>query len=61
MEKFCCDDQLQGPLCYFVLQNFEKQMRGHGYSAFDAKGQDLYRQVMCKKAWINRSPGKGND
>ena len=34
-------------------------MRGHGSSAFDAKGQDLYRQIMCKKAWINRSPTKG--
>lgn len=41
-------------------KNFENQMRGQGLSAFDAKGQDLYRQVMCKKAWVNRSPGKGD-
>ena len=36
-------------------------MRDQGFSAFDTKGQDLYRQIMCKKAWINRSPGKGTN
>lgn len=39
-------------------KGFEKRVKEFESRTFDAKGQDLYRQIMTKRAWINRSPSK---
>ncbi|XP_060077225.1 non-homologous end-joining factor 1-like [Ylistrum balloti] len=40
---------------------FENSVKSLGSTAFDEAGQDLYRQIMTKYAWINRSPTKEDD
>ncbi|XP_045209832.1 non-homologous end-joining factor 1-like [Mercenaria mercenaria] len=37
---------------------FEQQIKGIELKTFDVKTQDLYRQIMSKRAWVNRSPTK---
>ncbi|WAR05565.1 NHEJ1-like protein [Mya arenaria] len=39
-------------------KDFENHMKSCETDAFDVRGQDLYRQVVSKRAWINRSPTK---
>jgi hypothetical protein len=43
------------------LQGFVEQMKDIELKTFDIKSQDLYRQIMSKRAWVNKSPTKGSD
>lgn len=42
-------------------KGFEDQVQNFLSCTFEAKGQDLYRQVMSKHAWVNRSPNKASE
>lgn len=41
-----------------LSKDFESSVNNLGSTAFDETCQDLYRQIMTKQAWINRSPSK---
>ncbi|OWF35318.1 non-homologous end-joining factor 1-like [Mizuhopecten yessoensis] len=44
-----------------MAKTFESSVKALGSTAFEEAGQDLYRQIMTKHAWINRSPTKKED
>ncbi|KAL3836496.1 hypothetical protein ACJMK2_021924 [Sinanodonta woodiana] len=39
-------------------KDFENEIKNCRTAAFDSDGQDLYRQIMTKKAWVERSANK---
>lgn len=39
-------------------KGFDSQIKDIEIKTFDVKNQDLYRQIMSKRAWVNRSPRK---
>lgn len=39
-------------------KGFVEQMKDIELKTFDIKSQDLYRQIMSKRAWVNKSPTK---
>ncbi|KAL5010795.1 hypothetical protein ScPMuIL_013100 [Solemya velum] len=44
-----------------LSKGFEQGVRQLGSTAFTESGQDLYRQLMSKSAWLSRSPRKDDD
>ncbi|KAK3582736.1 hypothetical protein CHS0354_039780 [Potamilus streckersoni] len=42
-------------------KDFEHEIKNYRTTAFDSDGQDLYRQIMTKKAWVERAPTKDEE
>ena len=48
--------------CFFkilFLQFFERQIQSQGKCTFDGIGQELYKEVMMKNAWLNKPEEPG--
>jgi hypothetical protein len=41
------------------FQGFESQVQSEGDMSFSSEGQDLYRELMTKQAYLQRDPEEG--
>ena len=39
-----------------MLQDFEKCVKNNGTDAFNEDGQQLYKDIRMKRAWLRRDP-----